>query len=116
MSERDPKYFTWSIAQQCPVCRIDIVVRFLDIDIPSVVWLFREIFLLYDEHRCRIWHNAAELRERAERESERLAERADVIRARERAEPPRELPSLYERAERESVLLAERALAFGAQG
>jgi hypothetical protein len=70
------------------------------------------MFELYDEHRC-LARDSDEMRARAERESERLAERAAVIRAREQAGSPTSGPSLYERAERESVVLAERALAFG---
>jgi hypothetical protein len=104
------RFLHWRIEQRCPLCRIGIAVTCYAHELTTIDDLFREMFELYDEHRC--YTRNSEMRARAERESERMAERAVAIRARERAEVPIG-PSLYERAERESVVLAEWALAFG---
>ena len=77
--------------------------------------LFARLFAMYDDHRCVVAnYTVDELRERAEQESLKMAERAGEIKQLELAEPPHGSISLYERAERESVLLAEWALRFRA--
>ena len=102
----------WRVEQRCPVCEVPIAMTFRLVDRDDIEKLFARVFELYDEHRCLVRGNAAELRARAEREADRLAARAAEIRELERTAPATGMPSLYERAERESVVLAERAQTF----
>ena len=104
---------TWRVMQTCPICQIQLAVGFRVDDLPTIERLYAQVFVLFDEHRCRVQDGVVdEMCARAEHESERMAERAVAIKQLELAGPDRGSPSLYERAERESVLLAEWALRF----
>jgi len=101
---------TW-IVQWCPICNIEL--RLMVAGEPSRASLYRQLFSMYDDHRCDSRACATEeAYERAELGSVRMAERAQAIQQLERVEPPRDAPSLYERAERESIELATWAQTF----
>ncbi|MBA3540337.1 MAG: hypothetical protein H0T79_12045 [Deltaproteobacteria bacterium] len=103
----------WRVVQRCLVCEIELALTF---DLPpdattvSAAWLHRQLFELYDLHRCDA-PSTAELQalyERTERESIRIARRAAALELSERAASPGAI-GLFARAEREFVLLAELA-------
>jgi hypothetical protein len=91
------------IVQVCPICRIELRLLVLGGETGSA--LYRELFALYDGHRC---HGSGcstdEAYARAERESVRLGERALALATEE--------PWLAARAEHESIVLATWAQTF----
>ena len=94
----------YRIAQRCLICEIELAIittcaRDHEVDEP---WLHRELFALYDGHRCRIAVANAdaarrqELFERTERESLRMTERAMALASD---------PEMAARADREATVL-----------
>lgn len=106
-------YAVWRIVQRCPICSVELGLQTrTDDDTLTARWLRRELFAVYDNHRCQQALDDAlreatpakleELYEHTERESIRMAERAQVIAD----------PDLRARAERESGRLLEWAEAL----
>jgi hypothetical protein len=93
-----------AIVQECPVCRVELVLW--DWDAPSFEVLFQRVFAFYDEHTCRgLPCTVEQAYERAESAAVRIGEHAQRLAFAESSE----FPALYDRAEGESVAMAARA-------
>ena len=105
----DRMRYDWRVVQRCLICEVELGLT-LELTNDGLVdpdWLWRELFALYDGHRCRIAVATAdaarrqELFERTERESVRMTERAVARAASD--------PELAQRADREAGVLLEWA-------
>jgi len=94
------------IVQTCPICEIELRLMEMSVENEN---LAKELFSLFDDHRCRV-RATEEMFQRAERESVRRGERAialaDAARNSNDVAFDLSLGMLSKRAEKESLALA----------